>query len=344
MAVALSVTAVNIFLTRMLPLTASVILILFVLGFLATIVPLWVLVPKNATADVFTEFANFGGWSSNGAACIIGSITSTGSFFGVDGVAHMAEEIRDASWTMPRIMLLTIFLNGAMGLVAIITFVYCVTDIVDMVLENPSPFISIQVYYLGLGSASGATALVCIGISMTYLSAISVQAAASRQAWSFARDGGLPFSSWFHKVHDIGVPVPINSILASLFITAILSLLNLGSSAAFNASVGLLSSAGAFSYMISIGCVLLKRLRRQALPPTRFNMGRLTIPVNGVSVVFMATIVVVVMFPVTAQPIPQSMNYGSVMFGGVAVIAIVYYSFHGRKVYEGPVVRLTQDA
>lgn len=77
---------------------------------------------------------------------------------------------------------------------------YCVTDIVDMVLENPSPFISIQVYYLGLGSASGATALVCIGISMTYLSAISVQAAASRQAWSFARDGGLPFSSWFHKV------------------------------------------------------------------------------------------------------------------------------------------------
>lgn len=69
-----------------------------------------------------------------------------------------------------------------------------------MVLENPSPFISIQVYYLGLGSASGATALVCIGISMTYLSAISVQAAASRQAWSFARDGGLPFSSWFHKV------------------------------------------------------------------------------------------------------------------------------------------------
>ncbi|KAI4595228.1 hypothetical protein KJ359_007204 [Pestalotiopsis sp. 9143b] len=225
--------------------------------------PLWVLVPKNATSDVFTEFANFGGWSSTGAACIIGAITSTGSFFGVDGVAHMAEEIRDASWTIPRIMLLTIFLNGSMGLVAIITF-----------------------------------------------------------------------------VHNLGVPVPVNSILASMFVTVILSLLNLGSSAAFNASVGLLSSAGAFSYMISIGCVLLKRLRSQALPPTRFNMRKLAIPINAVSVLFMAAIVVVVMFPVTNQPTPQSMNYGVVMFGGVAAIAIVYYAVHGRKVYKGPVMRL----
>ncbi|KAF7535331.1 hypothetical protein G7054_g5472 [Neopestalotiopsis clavispora] len=342
-AVAVSATIVNIFLTRKLPLTASIILFLFVLGFIATVVPLWVLVPKNSTIDVFTEFSNFGGWSSTGAACIIGSITSTASFFGVDGVAHMAEEIRDASWTIPRIMLLTIFLNGAMGLVAIITFVYCVTDIVDMVLENSSPFISIQVYYLGLGSTTGATALVCIGITMTYLSAISVQAAASRQAWSFARDGGLPFSSWFHKVHDIGVPVPINSILASLFITVVLSLLNLGSSAAFNASVGLTSSAGAVSYMISIGCVLFKRLRGQVLPPTRFDMGILAIPVNVVSVLFMVAVVVVVMFPVTVQPTPQSMNYGCVMFGGVAAIAIGYYFARGRNVYEGPVVRLTQD-
>ncbi|KAK6224097.1 hypothetical protein LQW54_000244 [Pestalotiopsis sp. IQ-011] len=140
------------------------------------------------------------------------------------------------------------------------------------------------------------------------------------------------------QVRNFGVPVPVNSILASMFVTVILSLLNLGSSAAFNAS-----SAGAFSYMISIGCVLLKRLRRQALPPTRFNMRGLAIPVNAVSVLFMAAMVVVVMFPVTNQPTPQSMNYGVVMFGGVAAIAIIYYAVHGRKVYKGPVMRLQES-
>jgi choline transport protein len=72
-------------------------------------------------------------------------------------------------------------------------------------------------------------------------------------------------------------------------------------------------------------------------------MGILAMPVNAVSVLFMAAVVVVVMFPVTIQPTPQSMNYGCVMFGGVAAIAIVYYLVHGRKVYEGPVVRLRGD-
>lgn len=148
---------------------------------------------------------------------------------------------------------------------------------------------------------------------------------------------------YYLQIHDLGVPVPVNSILASMFVTVVLSLLNLGSSAAFNASVGLLSSAGAFSYMISIGCVLLRRLRRQTLPPTRFNMRRLAIPVNAVSVLFMAAIIVVVMFPVTNQPTPQTMNYGVVMFGGVAAIAIVYYAVHGRKVYIGPVMRLQES-
>jgi choline transport protein len=68
-----------------------------------------------------------------------------------------------------------------------------------MVLDNPSPFVSISVYYHGVGAAA-TSGLTCIGIVMAYFSAISILAAASRQAWSFARDGGLPFSSWFHKV------------------------------------------------------------------------------------------------------------------------------------------------
>jgi choline transport protein len=132
--------------------------------------------------------------------------------------------------------------------------------------------------------------------------------------------------------------------MASLFITTALSLLNLGSSAAFNAAVSLLSSAAAFSYIISIGCVLIKRIRGQPLPPSRFDLGRWGIAVNTVSVLFMAAQVIIVMFPVTMNPTVQSMNYGCVMFGGVAFIAIVYYAVHGRKVYEGPVVRLVQAA
>lgn len=49
-----------------------------------------------------------------------------------------------------------------------------------------------------------------------------------------------------------------------------------------------------------------------------------------------------VCFPVTANPVADSMNYAIVMFSGVIFIALVYYFVHGRKVYQGPVVFVRQ--
>ena len=48
---------------------------------------------------------------------MVGMITSVGGMVGGDGAAHMAEELRDASKSLPRVMLGTIFLNGSMGLI-----------------------------------------------------------------------------------------------------------------------------------------------------------------------------------------------------------------------------------
>lgn len=48
-------------------------------------------------------------------------------------------------------------------------------------------------------------------------------------------------------------------------------------------------------------------------------------------------------FPLFAQVTVQTMNWGVVMFAGVAAISIVYYFVHGRKVYRGPVVHLNYD-
>lgn len=103
---------------------------------------------------------------------------------------------------------------------------------------------------------------------------LSVLAAGSRQAWAFARDDGLPFSGWLRKITTVGTPIPLNSIIISLFITCIVSLLNLGSVTAFNSIVGLLSGSGGISYTISISCVLWRRLSGQTLPSSPFSLGK----------------------------------------------------------------------
>ena len=204
--------------------------------------------------------------------------------------------------------------------------------------------------------------MVSIVSALNICANLSIVAAGSRQAWAFARDEGLPFSSWFRRVSTIGIPIPINAILASLTITIAISLLNLGSTTAFLSVVGLLASAGAMSYAISISCVLWRRLRGKPLPKSPFSLGRYVsyttipllaprhfrltmqgVPINIVAIAFALFQVVMSFFPLTAVVNHETMNYGVVMFSGVAIISVAYYIVRARHVYKGPVVHINYD-
>ena len=52
-----------------------------------------------------------------GLATLVGIITPTTAFLGADAAAHMAEELRNASKTLPRVMLWTSVVNGALGFI-----------------------------------------------------------------------------------------------------------------------------------------------------------------------------------------------------------------------------------
>ena len=111
----------------------------------------------------------------------------------------LAEEIRDASRVLPRGMMWTLILNGSTGLVMIITMAFCVGDI-DEVLASQTGFAFIQVFLNATGSVSAATGMTCVIMIMQFCAAISNVATTSRQIYSFARDNGLPFSSFFAQV------------------------------------------------------------------------------------------------------------------------------------------------
>lgn len=123
MAFALFSVSLNIFGAKHLPLFEGVILFFNIVGFFAVMIPLWVLAPKAPSSEVWTSFSNGGDWSSVGAACIIGILTPAGSFIGADSAAHMSEEVRNASLSVPRVMMFTVMLNGVLGFIAIVTFV-----------------------------------------------------------------------------------------------------------------------------------------------------------------------------------------------------------------------------
>ena len=212
---------------KQLPLVESVILVFHIFGFLAVLVVLWFMSPKNTAHTVFTDFQNAGGWPSIGLSMLVGQVTSTYGLIGSDGAAHMAEETSEASLVVPRSMVWSYILNGSLGFVMLVAYCFCLID-VDAALNSTSGFPYIYVFQTATISAGGAVGLSSIILILGIAGATSFFTSASRQTFAFGRDKGLPGSSWIGQVHP-RLLIPLNAILVTFAFTILLSLINFGS-------------------------------------------------------------------------------------------------------------------
>ena len=132
---------------------------------------------------------------------------------------------------------------------------------------------------------------------------------ASRQMFAFARDRGLPFSDFLCRVRP-GWDIPLNAVSVSFVVTCLLSLINLGSAVAFNAIVSLAVGAILSSYIISISCVALRKIRKdRPLPAARWSLGRYGLPINIAAVLFLLVIYLFAFFPLATPVTAETMNW-----------------------------------
>ncbi|OCK80861.1 amino acid transporter [Lepidopterella palustris CBS 459.81] len=331
----------NTFLARRLPLVEGIILILHICGFFAILIPLWVLGKRSNAHEVFTTFTDGGGWGSTGLSCLVGMLSPIFSFIGPDSATHMSEELRDASKSLPRAMIATALVNGAMGFVMVVTFCMFVGD-VPTIIATPTGQPFIQVFYNVTNSKGGASAMTAIMITMATFGCVTNVATSSRQVWAFARDQGLPFSAWLAYVRP-GWDIPLNAVLVSYIFAVLLSLINIGSTVAFNIVTSLGTGALLSSYIVSISCVLLKRFRGEPLLPSRYSLGWWGLPLNIFSVMFLCLAFVMTFFPPQPKPSAVVMNWNILVYGCVVVFSIVYFVFRGRYRYVGPVEYTKKD-
>lgn len=111
----------------------------------------------------------------------------------------MAEEVKNAAINVPRAMFFTIFINGSLGFASYIYILYCFGD-PDKALNTNYPFPFIEIFQNALQSRAGVTAIVSVLLAMYVFATFGFVASASRQAWAFSRDNGLPLSRYFKKV------------------------------------------------------------------------------------------------------------------------------------------------
>ncbi|PSN60203.1 GABA permease [Corynespora cassiicola Philippines] len=335
MLITILVALFNIFMASWLPFIETLILILHLAAWVGVIVPLWVLAPKTPHAQVWNSFVD-SGWGNTGVACLVGMITNVGSFIGSDAPVHMAEEVKSASKLLPRVMIFTMMINGAMGFITLVTFCYCVGDL-EAALTTPTGFPIIQVFYSATGSAASTSVLCSLLILLNLVNNLTNMAGASRQIFAFARDRGVPFSNWVSRVPS-RFDVPVNSIAVSAFCACVLHCINIGSTIAFNIILSVGTVSLITSYVTSIGCITWRRIKGLPLLPSKFSLGRkLGLVVNLLSLGFCALIYVFAFFPPTPDPPTVSMNWAIVVYAGVLGIAGAYYVAEAKHHYEGPV-------
>ena len=71
----------------------------------------------------------------------------------------MAEEVKNASIVVPRMMMATVAFNTITGFAAIITYCYCVQDVEKQILNSTAFFPFIDVFATAVGSTGGAVAM-----------------------------------------------------------------------------------------------------------------------------------------------------------------------------------------
>lgn len=122
--------------------------------------------------------------------------------------------------------------------------------------------------------------------------------------------------------------------------TILLSLINLGSTAALTAFFSLGAGSLLTSYTLCVGCLVWKRMRGETLPPRPWTLGRYGMGINIVSLCFLLMLLVWSFFP-TATPVElRTMNWGVVIYGAIIIFATVYYFTVGKKIYTPPVDRV----
>jgi amino acid transporter len=132
--------------------------------------------------------------------------------------------------------------------------------------------------------------------------------------------------------------VPDNSVYLTSIAAGILCLINLGSTFAFNIIVSLTLLALLSTYMISIGCVLRKRILGEELPKARWSLGRFGLAVNAFAFTYSAFVIVFCCFPASVPVDTNNANLAPAVWVGVILISGVVYIVHGRKHYTAPVV------
>ncbi|TID22586.1 hypothetical protein CANINC_003246 [Pichia inconspicua] len=281
---------------------------------------------------IFGTVENHGDWPI-GFQFVLSLFTAVWTIGAFDSCVHMSEEAKNATHGVPIGIISSVSFCGCLGFFIIITINACVSKDIAAVLSGPSGFPLAEIIHRSLGRKWAIAFMALISVCQ-WLMGASILTALSRQIWAFARDDGLPFSSFIKVVHP-KLKVPIRAVLFASTISLALGCLCLAGPAAASALFSLTVSGNYTAWCVPVLLRLTSGSKR--FTPGPFHLGPTLSKINGWITVSWGTFVfVIAMIPSSKHPDKTDMNYTVVITLGVWILFMIYFFVYRYKHYHGP--------
>ncbi|WP_350269713.1 APC family permease [Brevibacterium sp. CBA3109] len=177
---------------------------------------------RKHSFGVFFDSMGTAGDGSYAAAFMGAAVAGLFLFYGFEACGDVAEEVSDPARGIPKAMLMTILVGAVSALFSFGGYVLAAPNLDEIVagqVEDPIP----AILQGSLGTV-GAKIFLLVAITAFISCVLSLQAAASRLIFSFARDGMMPGHKWLSKVTD-GTKVPRNALIVACITPALICVL-----------------------------------------------------------------------------------------------------------------------
>jgi amino acid transporter len=277
-------------------------------------------------------FDSFGAGSESGyfVAFLAAGLIGIFQYYGFEACGDVAEEVPDPTRRIPKAMRMTIYVGGAAATFVCLALLLAVPDFAAVVSgADADPVTNV------LTTAFGATGLkVVLGVVLlSFLScALSLQAAASRLLYSYARDDMIAGSRAFRRFSPAR-RIPPNALLVAALVPA---LVVLGSIVSEDALIKIISFAVLGIYL-GFQMVVLAALRarlRGWRPSGPFTLGRAGLAVNVAALLYGVLAIVNMAWPRTPDA-PWYDDYLVALSGLVVVAAGLIYLLVAKPYDKG---------
>ena len=235
-----------------------------------------------------------------------------------------------------KIIPITLLFQFSFGLVSsfsyLVAILYSISDL-DSILDSQFLFPLASIYQQATQSAAGTLGLLLCAFLPFFIGTVGVLLTASRMFWTLARDNATPFAPFFAQIHPQHRN-PFNAVVLCSVITTLLGCIYIGSGTAFNALIGSFVILTCLSYLAAILPHLLSG-RKMVVPGWFWMKGWIGFTVNGVACIYIMIFTVIFCFPFSLPVSAATMNYSSLLCGGLTLFVTVFWFWRQRD-FAGP--------